>query len=180
MIHHENNGADESCGDFCIFRTNLGWCGFAGRDGYVERVWIGHRGEQRVRRRAEQVAGNWSERDWFPDLRERLTRFADGCRDEFADIPIVIHGRTTFARSILQTLRQVPYGATMSYGQLASFAGHPRAARAVGRVMAENRLPILIPCHRVVASGGLIGGFSAPTGIALKRRLLRLEGHNCF
>jgi len=64
----------------------------------------------------------------------------------------------------------------LTYGQLATRAGSPRSARAVGNVMASNRVPLIIPCHRVVAAGGALGGFSAPHGTRLKRRLLKLEG----
>jgi methylated-DNA-[protein]-cysteine S-methyltransferase len=71
--------------------------------------------------------------------------------------------------------RQVPYGETVSYGELAEMAGRPGAARAVGNAMSRNPLPIVVPCHRVVAAGGRIGGYG-PSGIPTKRFLLALEG----
>ena len=71
--------------------------------------------------------------------------------------------------------RKIPYGKTLSYGQLAAKAGRPGAARAVGNHMAGNRTPIIVPCHRVLPSGGGLGGFSAAGGVALKRRLLEME-----
>ena len=74
-------------------------------------------------------------------------------------------------------LRNVPYGQTLSYAELAAKAGSPKAARAVGSVMAQNRVPLIIPCHRVVGSGGHLGGFSAPRGIAFKKQLLELEAN---
>ena len=64
----------------------------------------------------------------------------------------------------------------LSYGELAANAGKPGATRAVGNTMARNRFPIVIPCHRVVGAGGGLGGFSAPSGISLKEKLLSLEG----
>ena len=77
---------------------------------------------------------------------------------------------------VLQTLqREVGWGETVSYGELAEMAGRPRAARFVGNVMARNPIPILIPCHRVVAAGGRLGGYGA-SGTGTKRRLLALEG----
>ena len=80
-----------------------------------------------------------------------------------------------FPRRVLDTLvREVPWGETVTYGELADMAGAPRAARAVGNVMAHNPVPILIPCHRVVAAGG-IGGYGV-AGIATKRALLGIEG----
>ena len=69
----------------------------------------------------------------------------------------------------------MPRGETVSYAELAGRAGSPNAARAVGGVMAGNRVPLLVPCHRVVGAGGRLGGFSAPTGVELKKRLLALE-----
>jgi len=75
--------------------------------------------------------------------------------------------------SVWKALRKVPYGRTISYAQLAAKAGHPGAARAVGAAMAANPLPLVVPCHRVVASNGL-GGFTP--GLAWKRWLFTLEG----
>jgi len=95
------------------------------------------------------------------------------------DLPVDLEGLTTFSRSVLELLRQVPPGEVVTYGQLAGRAGSPRAARAVGSVMAGNPLPIVLPCHRVVASDGSLGGFagaSEPEALELKTRLLRYEG----
>jgi methylated-DNA-[protein]-cysteine S-methyltransferase len=80
-----------------------------------------------------------------------------------------------FGRRVFETLaREVPWGETVTYGELADMVGSPRAARAVGNVMAHNPVQILLPCHRVVATGG-IGGYG-PSGVALKRALLEHEG----
>jgi len=82
-----------------------------------------------------------------------------------------------FARSVLRALARLPYGRTTTYGQLAQQIGKPTAARAIGTVLARNPIPIIIPCHRVVSSDGSLGGFSAPGGASLKRRLLLMEGN---
>jgi methylated-DNA-[protein]-cysteine S-methyltransferase len=79
-----------------------------------------------------------------------------------------------FSRAVYTALMQVPFGGTISYAELAAAAGRPGGARAVGRAMAENQAPIIIPCHRVIASDGRIGGWSGPEG--LKDRLHALEG----
>ncbi|MEX1224432.1 MAG: MGMT family protein, partial [Pirellulales bacterium] len=71
--------------------------------------------------------------------------------------------------------RRIPIGQTMSYAELAAVAGSPGAARAVGNIMAGNRVPIIVPCHRVVGSGGSLGGYSSSGGLRTKRRLLSLE-----
>ncbi|GIS60136.1 MAG: hypothetical protein CM1200mP2_23610 [Planctomycetaceae bacterium] len=75
----------------------------------------------------------------------------------------------------MKHVRQVGYGQTTSYGEVARKIGRPGAARAVGTAMANNTVPILIPCHRVIAASGRLGGFSAPRGTRLKQRLLDLE-----
>ena len=103
------------------------------------------------------------------EIREYLA----GRRRRFT-VPLDIEDLPPFHRKVLRTLRKVPYGKTVTYGQLAARAGRPRSARAVGRAMAANPLPLVIPCHRVVASGGGLGGYGG--GLDLKRRLLALEG----
>jgi methylated-DNA-[protein]-cysteine S-methyltransferase len=81
-----------------------------------------------------------------------------------------------FARAVYETLqRDVRFGETVSYGELAEMAGRPGAARAVGNAMSRNPVPIVVPCHRVVAAGGRIGGYGL-SGVATKRFLLALEG----
>ncbi len=90
------------------------------------------------------------------------------------DIPVDLSTRTPFQRAVLLALRDVRAGETVSYGELAARAGRPRAARAVGGAVGSNPLPIVIPCHRVLASGGRIGGFGG--GLDAKRWLLRHEG----
>ncbi len=95
------------------------------------------------------------------------------------DLPVDLEGLTTFSHSVLELLRQVPPGEVVTYGLLANRAGSPRAVRAVGSVMARNPLPIVLPCHRVVASDGGLGGFAGESeaeALELKARLLRYEG----
>lgn len=82
---------------------------------------------------------------------------------------------TKFQRKVWRALQRIPYGETRSYAWVAAAIGHPKALRAVGRACGANPLPLIIPCHRVVAANGALGGFSG--GLAWKRRLLALEGH---
>ena len=109
-------------------------------------------------------------------LAERLQAYADGGRDQLVDIPVALGDATSFQRQVLQQCRRIRYGQTITYGQLAAKAGYPQAARAVGGVMARNRVPLVIPCHRVVGSSGTLRGYSGCGGTAMKRRLLELEG----
>jgi methylated-DNA-[protein]-cysteine S-methyltransferase len=114
--------------------------------------------------RDEAIAAQFDE--WFASDRQAF------------DLPLDLDGVDGFRRIVLDTLmRDVPWGETVSYGELAQMAGRPRAARAVGRTMATNPLPFVIPCHRVLAAGGKIGGYgSGRNAIDLKRQLLQREG----
>ena len=91
------------------------------------------------------------------------------------DIPVAFEGLSPFAIKVLSACRNVGFGKAVSYHELARKIGRANAARAVGTVMAKNPLPLIIPCHRVIRSDGKLGGFSAPGGISLKKRLLRHE-----
>jgi methylated-DNA-[protein]-cysteine S-methyltransferase len=106
---------------------------------------------------------------------ERLELYAAGEDVEFVDVDVDERHLTPFGRRVVQACRRIPAGRTRSYGELAAACGSPGAARAVGQVMAKNRYPLVVPCHRVLAAGGLLGGFSAPQGLAMKRRLLSME-----
>ncbi|MHC4914201.1 MAG: methylated-DNA--[protein]-cysteine S-methyltransferase [Planctomycetota bacterium] len=102
-----------------------------------------------------------------------LGRYLSGKRVKFT-VPIAPRG-TEFQRRVWKAMRRVPWGRTVSYGQLAKTAGSPRATRAAGSACGANRIVIVNPCHRITAAKGL-GGFGS--GLAWKRRLLRLEGHD--
>jgi len=102
-----------------------------------------------------------------------IERYFDG--DKVAwDIEMDIGGLSEFQLAVYQTVAMIPYGSTLSYGEVAQDAGYPRGARAVGQAMSANRFPIIVPCHRVISKDMGIGGFSS--GLDLKRYLLRLEG----
>lgn len=102
-----------------------------------------------------------------------LTAYSAGAAIEPAELPVELRG-SAFHADVYRALRRVPRGAVRTYQGLASDAGSPRAMRAVGQAMAQNPLPIVVPCHRVVAAGGALGGYTG--GLARKRALLALEG----
>lgn len=101
--------------------------------------------------------------------------FKGECQD-FADIPVDLRRLSPFRARILSLVREIPCGEVRSYGEVAAIAGVPRAARAVGGAMASNPVPIIIPCHRVIAANGNLTGFTAPGGMAVKKILLQMEG----
>jgi methylated-DNA-[protein]-cysteine S-methyltransferase len=110
-------------------------------------------------------------------VKRQLGEWFAGKRHGF-DFALDLEGVDGFRRTVLETLaRDVGWGELVTYGELADLAGRPRAARAVGSAMRDNPLPFVIPCHRVVAAGGRIGGYGGGrNAIALKRQLLEREG----
>jgi len=172
----------ESTTLYSLFQTPFGWWSIVGQDKLLKRLYCGYstygnlleaihldfnEGVNSQTKRREQ--------DWFPELRHKLERYARGCREEFREIQLDLPALTPFQKKVLQVTRKIPIGRTLTYGELAERAGFPRAFRAVGSVMAANRFPIVIPCHRVTAAGGKIGGYTNPVGVTLKERLLLLE-----
>jgi methylated-DNA-[protein]-cysteine S-methyltransferase len=107
-------------------------------------------------------------------LARRFRAYFEGARDDFLDVELDLDGFTPFQRAVCDALRNVPYGETVTYGELAALAGYPNAHRAAGTFCAHNRFAIVVPCHRVVAANGL--GSYGSLGVAYKRRLLELEG----
>jgi methylated-DNA-[protein]-cysteine S-methyltransferase len=97
----------------------------------------------------------------------------------FDEFELRLPRQTLFRDQVLAATRRLDYGETTTYGDLARRVGHPGAARAVGTVMSTNRFPIIIPCHRVLAAGGKLGGYTSPAGTDLKQRLLEMEGCAC-
>lgn len=113
---------------------------------------------------------------WLARAEEALAAYFRDASTDLRPIPLGLAPASTFAERVRERLRAVEPGATITYGALAGAAGSPAAARAVGRLMATNPVPLLVPCHRVLANGGALGGFSAAGGAATKARLLTHEG----
>ncbi len=109
----------------------------------------------------------------FGEIVERLKSYFAGQRVDFPD-ELDLSSATNFQRQVWRLTRLIPYGETRSYGWIAKRLGK-RGARAVGQALARNHLPIIIPCHRVVAGDGKLGGYSG--GVGVKKSLLRLEAH---
>lgn len=143
--------------------TVLGPIRVAGRGGVVTDI------------RLPGVAGenDWQENaDAFGWARQQLTQYAEGKRTTL-DFDIAPEG-TLFQQAVWQALRDIPFGETVSYADIAQAVGKPGGTQAVGQANGANPCPIIIPCHRVIAADGSLGGFSV--GAAMKQRLLALEG----
>lgn len=108
-------------------------------------------------------------------LLERVLAHLDGDLDPLRDVPVALGDLPPFRRRALEALRDVPPGETVTYGGLAERVGSPGGARAVGGAVRANPVPVVVPCHRVVAADGL-GGYSGGRGPSTKRRLLEIEG----
>lgn len=155
----------------------LHWTAVVEQEGTLHRVLFGYQSQRSLRQRL--VSNQETRREVCERKRGMLVQLRDyarGDRDSFEGVTLDWEEWTPFQRAILQRCYRVPYGSTLSYAELAASAGYPRAARAAGSVMARNRLPIIIPCHRIVPSAaGRWGHFSSPGGTATKRALLELE-----
>jgi methylated-DNA-[protein]-cysteine S-methyltransferase len=112
--------------------------------------------------------------DCYLELVERVRAYFDGVPDTFDDVDLDLEYETPFLERCARELRAIPRGEVVTYGELAALAGAPGAARAAGSFCARNRLGLFVPCHRVVAAGGL--GSYGSYGLEYKRRLLELEG----
>ena len=141
-------------------------------DGWgVGEVWVAN---GRVVEVTHPIPANTPFRADETALAARLRRYLHGDRVSFDDVDLDVDWCTPFQHAVVEALRAVPYGETVTYGELAALAGYPGAQRAVGTFCARNRFALVVPCHRVVAADG-IGKFGT-LGIAYKRRLLELEG----
>ncbi len=161
-----------------LFDTAIGPCGVAWSARGLTRLQLpeADRGatERRLRARAARAgeAVPAAIDRLIADLRSYLT----GRRVDFDAVAVDLPRIEPFEAKVYATARAIPWGQTLSYGDLARQIGSPDAAREVGRALARNPVPIVIPCHRILAKGHRIGGFSAPGGTLTKARLLALEG----
>ena len=161
-------------GRFYLCDTKLGWIGLVLSSKGLRATTTPRRSrDEALREVSEMGATEPASEAEACDLPRRLKAFAEGERVELAR-DIDWEGVSGFRRAVLEETLRIPAGETRTYGWLASRVGSPRASRAVGRVMATNPLPIVVPCHRVVASDGSLHGYGG--GLDVKAALLRLEG----
>jgi methylated-DNA-[protein]-cysteine S-methyltransferase len=163
-----------------VFETEMGFCAIAWSVAGIARFQLpvksAEAAERLIRRRAPG-AEPAPPPEHVAEVIEAAKRYFRGEEVDFSHVPLDLAGVDAFFAEIYAALRRVGWGATTTYGALASEIGAPReAARDVGEAMAKNPAPLIIPCHRVLAAGGRIGGFSAPGGSATKMRMLGLEG----
>ncbi len=161
---------------YALFDTAIGRCGIAWRDEAAAGFVICGDDEDAA---AARLARRHKAQPAEPPpaiaaVIARVRRMLDGERVDLADVPVALDV-PDFERRVYAALRQVPPGETITYGALAQRVGAPGAAQAVGAAMGRNPIPVIIPCHRVLAGSGKSGGFSAPGGVATKFRILQIE-----
>jgi methylated-DNA-[protein]-cysteine S-methyltransferase len=169
------------CVQHHVFDTAIGPCGVAWSERGLAAVQLPERDAAATERRlAARVrgAGAASPPPWVAALVDDIRRALAGDRVDFAAVPVDMSGVEPFRLRLYDTLRMLAWGETTTYGDLAKQLGATgwQGARDVGEAMGRNPVPLVIPCHRVLAAGGRLGGFSAPGGAATKAKLLALEG----
>jgi methylated-DNA-[protein]-cysteine S-methyltransferase len=171
-------GVSSAAAAYALFETAIGRCGIAWSGEAVAAFALPGADDRataarlrRTRPGAQEAAlPRWAER-----CVQAVRGLLAGEQADLASIPLDLGGVPAFERRVYALLRAVPAGETVTYGELATRAGSPGAARAVGAAMGRNPIPVIIPCHRVLAGSGRSGGFSAPGGVSTKFRLLQIE-----
>jgi len=162
---------------YVIFETKWGYFGLAGTETGLCRTQLPGPDPKKIESRLlKNLPDAQFDETFFKILQEQIATYYEGsCVNFSPDIPVVLDGFGGFSRQVLTACRNIRFGDTISYCGLAAKAGRPAASRAVGNALAKNPLPLIIPCHRVLRTDGKMGGFSAPGGISVKKRLLALE-----
>ena len=164
---------------FALFDTAIGRCGVAWGERCIAGIQLPEAGERETRARMLQRFPAAGEAAPPPEVRRVIDRIVALLRGEASDLSTIaldMERVPSFHRRVYEAARAIPPGMTLSYGDIAARVGAPGAARAVGQALGRNPFPIIVPCHRVLAAGGKIGGFSAQGGVATKRRMLAIEG----
>lgn len=163
---------------FCMFDTALGPCGVAWSERGLVGVQLPERSEKAGRQKLQErfpTAVECAPSAGIARAIELLVALLRGEPEDLSQVALDMEGVSPFHRKVYERARRIPLGRTCSYGELAQAAGSPGAARAVGGAMSKNPWPLIVPCHRVVAKGGALGGFTAFGGVETKRRLMALE-----
>ena len=164
--------------EFAMFETAVGLCALIWRGERIAGVQLPESDPRATRSRVARRFPSSREAESSPMARHAIERIAaslDGTPVDLGDLPLDESGLEPFARHVYAVARAIAAGTTATYGEIADRIGDPGSARAVGRALGANPFPVVVPCHRVLAAGGRIGGFSAGEGASTKRRLLEIE-----
>ena len=165
--------------EFALFDTPLGVAAIGWHAGVVAAVEVPGGTAAHVRRAILRKLPGAVEAEPTPSVAEVIARIRGlltGTHDDLVDVEVDLSSMPQFQRRVYEFIRTIEPGAALTYGEVAERVGEPGAAQAVGQAMGNNPVPIIVPCHRVVAAGGKLGGFSAYGGSETKRRMLVIEG----
>jgi methylated-DNA-[protein]-cysteine S-methyltransferase len=162
---------------YVIFKTKWGYFGLAGSEYALCRTQLpGPKPEKIKSMLLKNFHHPQLDKSFLRTLQEQIAAYFEGAYINFSrDVPLVLDGFSSFGISVLTACRTIEFGQTITYSRLAKKSGRPDASRAVGSALARNPLPLIIPCHRIIRSDGKLGGFSAPGGILLKKKMLEFE-----
>ena len=165
---------------YFLFETAVGFCGIAWNQVGITRLRLPARNAEAAARtllRRASGVGTGTPTAEVGEAIAAVKRYFAGEKTDFSSFTLDLNDQDPFFQRIYAAARQVGWGQTTTYGALAKQLGvGPEAARDVGQAMASNPVALIIPCHRVLAAGGKLGGFSAPGGSSAKARMLALEG----
>ncbi len=158
---------------FTIFETTIGWIGLQGSETGLSQATLPQPSEERASLMlGKEIINSVKSSTFFQPIIEKYVAYFQGYEVQFTE-NLDLKGRTPFERAVWKVTQEIPYGKTKSYAEIARLIDKPAAARAVGQALGRNPLAIVIPCHRVLASDGTLGGYGG--GLELKRYLLDLE-----
>ena len=163
---------------FTLFATALGTCAIAWNEVGLTGVWLPEDSAESLRRRVARRCDGAREIEpsgAVADAVEAITRLLAGEHVDLSGVAVDSAGIDDFDRRVYAVTRTIAPGRVLTYGEVAARVGADATARAVGQSLGRNAMPIVVPCHRVVATGGGLGGFSAPGGTRTKRRMLAIE-----
>ncbi len=161
---------------FALFDTAIGRCAIAWTAAGVSDVQLPDGDGERLRAKLVERYQEAEPPAAVAETVAGIVALLAGERVEFTGLVLDPAGVPEFNQRVYDLTRRIPAGSTLSYGDIAVRLGQPGSARAVGRALGDNPYPIVVPCHRVLAADGTMHGFSAPGGIATKRRMLQIEG----
>jgi methylated-DNA-[protein]-cysteine S-methyltransferase len=164
-----------------VLETVIGFMGIAWSEKGLIRLCLPERSREAMERRLLRHSGvavsNAEQQPrWVVDLIASIKAYAAGADVDFSGVPVDLAGVDDFRLAVYDAARKLSFGETTTYGELAKRAGHAGLARETGAALGANPVPLVIPCHRILAAGGKIGGFSAPGGAATKEKMLAMEG----
>jgi methylated-DNA-[protein]-cysteine S-methyltransferase len=171
---------DNEAQRYLIFETAMGFCGIAWNDAAITCFRLptssADAAERSLLRRLPDAKPGTPPAE-IAEAVAAAKRYFEGAQTDFRRFAIDLGPQDPFFRQVYDTVRVLGWGSTTTYGAVAKqLNAGPEAARDVGQAMAKNPVPLIIPCHRVLAAGGKVGGFSAPGGSSAKARMLELEG----